>query len=174
MTFVKLLILFILCILAIKIAYLIINLIRTSHIVIKVFISPLKRIYIWEYNNFKTLLINLFLQKSDIFKSLTNKKEVGVVRDDIGNIIQNNILSAIFHLLWQILGIIILSTRSLSNILYLLSDIKQHLLIGFISIIISIIYIRFKTIKITSFENTLLKSTMPFNIKLNSKDVADE
>jgi hypothetical protein len=169
MTFIKLLILLILCILAIKISFIIISVIKSSYSITRVFIAPLKRIYIWEYNNLKVLIRNLFLQKKDIFKSLASSEEVGVVRENINNPINNNILGGIFHLSWQIFGIIILSTYSYSDLFYIISGIKQNLLFVFISIIISVIYVRFKIVKITPIENQLFKSTMPFNIELDSK-----
>lgn len=173
MTFIKLGILLVLCILAIKLSSAVITAVRAGHSVIRVFIAPLKRIYVWEYNNFKVLLINLFLQKSDVFKSLTSYEEVGVVRENIDNPIHNNILSGLFHLSWQILGIIILSTQSWSDLHYVFPDIRQNLVIVVISVIISAIYVQFKIVKITPIENALFKSTMPFNIELPSKDKTD-
>ena len=174
MTFIKLGILLVLCILAIKLSSAVITAVRVGHSVMKVLIAPIKRIYVWEYNNFKVLLINLFLQKSDVFKSLISHEEVGIVRENIDNPIHNNLISGLFHLSWQILGIIILSTQSWSDLYYVLPDIKQNLFIVFISVIISAIYVRFKIVKVTPIENALFKSTMPFDIQLASRNKADE
>ena len=81
MTFIKLLTLIILCILAVKVSRVAILAIRAGHSVSAIVISPIKRLWIWEYNTCRILFKNLVYSKVDIFKTLTNKNEVGKIRE---------------------------------------------------------------------------------------------
>lgn len=166
MTFIKVIILIILCILLMKILRVLAIAIKAGHNVSAIFISPIKRLIIWEYNSFKTVFINLFSTKVDIFKSLQHEDEVGVVRDNLA--ISNNfrVFLGLFDLTWQVSGLILISAHSYDRLLQNILDLKLNLVVVIASILISILYVFFKVVIIKPYEDIAIKSTMPLQLKI--------
>ncbi len=162
MVFVKLAVLLLFCIIAIKMGCWIAVLVKSGHNVSIVFISPIKRLFIWEYNNFRILLINLFHRKADVFKSLVDKNEIGVVRNNDNNMLPNNILRGLFHLTWQTLAIIMLTTHSWSELLTIMPAIKFNCIILILAILLATIYVQLKVIQVKAYKDHIIKSTMLF------------
>ncbi|MBY0379959.1 MAG: hypothetical protein K2P99_06120 [Burkholderiales bacterium] len=167
MTFIKIIILVILCILTIKLLRIVATIIKNGHTTMAIFVSPIKRLIIWEWNNFKILFMNLYSTKADIFKSLTNRHEVGVVRDNLDSMGSNKILIGLFHLTWQLAILILLSTHSFDDVLRIILGLKLNLIVALISLVIVVIYVIFKIVKIKSYEDDAIKSTMPLPLNIH-------
>jgi hypothetical protein len=162
MTFIKLTILLLFCFITIKMGKWIAVLVKSGHGVSTVFVSPIKRMFIWEYNNFRVLLMNLFYSKADVFKSLVDNNEIGVVRKNDNNMLPNKILRGLFHLTWQTLAIIVITTHSWSGLVNILPAVKFNCFILFLSIVTVTIYVRLKTMRVKTYKDKTIKSTMPF------------
>lgn len=162
MTFIKLLALIILCIIAVKVSRVAILAIRAGHSMSSIVISPIKRMWIWEYNTCRVLLLNLIYSKADIFKTLTDKNEVGKIREYGDYIAKNHILRGLFHLTWQTLTIVIITSNSWHKLASIFIDLKFNFITIIISVVIAAVYIKFKIVKIKPYHDTLIKSTMPY------------
>ena len=177
MIFIKLLTLIILCILAVKVSRVAILAIRAGHSVSAIVISPIKRLWIWEYNTCRILFKNLVYSKVDIFKTLTNKNEVGKIREHEDSLTKNNILRGLFHLTWQILLVVIITSDSWHKLATLFIDLKINFIIILIAIAVAIVYIKFKVAVIKPYKDQLIKSTMPYvadNTKVTPTTIPQE
>ncbi len=163
MTFIRVIILILLCVLVIKVLRMIALAIKNGHSTIAIFISPIKRLITWECSHFKVIIRNLFSTKVDIFKSLIHDNEVGVVVETMDYTNSNKILIALFNLTWQLFALALLVTNSLKDIFNIISQLKLNFIVALISIIITIIYVFFKVIKIRPYESNIIKSTMPIS-----------
>jgi len=74
----------------------------------------------------------------------------------------NRILRGLFHLTWQTLAAIVITTHSWSELLNIVPAIRFNCFILCLSIVPATIYVQLKTMRVKTYKDKIIKSTMPF------------